>query len=411
MEKIEAFFEGAWIVPVFIISTLVFVLAMELALRLTNRLPNGRDAAFGRVARKRRGLALDRGSSCSSNRPIRFMTGPRGNGKTVLLNWFKRACEDRELDAVALTPDEVPSRAALAAALSPRTWTSKLRPRKVGVAAVGSVEWATSAAEAPDDLARKLRARCRRKAVAALLDEAHTLDPEVGRTLLNAGQRVRVEAAVPAGAGRHAGAARASRDDECVLLESSGAGTAGHRPPERSRRPGCSGRAAGGARGGRRPRRPRHGSRRQPALPVLHPALGDALWERLLATGADRLTPVHVAEVRPDVAAWMTDYCQERYRELEAGGLLPRGRGAGARLPGPGADATASDHDFDTALAATGADAAARLAAREALHRLGYVWRPPGQLPPVTWSAGISSLMTHVLDHAKLPEPARVHGK
>ena len=36
MEKIKAFFEGAWIVPVFIISTLVFVLAMELALRLTS---------------------------------------------------------------------------------------------------------------------------------------------------------------------------------------------------------------------------------------------------------------------------------------------------------------------------------------------------------------------------------------
>ena len=36
MEKIKAFFEGAWIVPVFIISTLVFVLAMEPALRLTS---------------------------------------------------------------------------------------------------------------------------------------------------------------------------------------------------------------------------------------------------------------------------------------------------------------------------------------------------------------------------------------
>ena len=36
MEKIKAFFEGAWIVPVFTISTLVFALAMELALRLTS---------------------------------------------------------------------------------------------------------------------------------------------------------------------------------------------------------------------------------------------------------------------------------------------------------------------------------------------------------------------------------------
>ena len=28
-----------------------------------------------------------------------------------------------------------------------------------------------------------------------------------------------------------------------------------------------------------------------------------------------------------------------------------------------------------------------RLAARESLHRLGYIWSPPGHLPPVTWVA------------------------
>ncbi len=45
-------------------------------------------------------------------------------------------------------------------------------------------------------------------------------------------------------------------------------------------------------------------------------------------------------------------------------------------------------------------DAEGRLAAREELHRLGYIWRPPGQLPPVVWSAGIPSLMRYVLDQA-----------
>ena len=338
------------------------------------------------------------------------LTGPRGNGKTVLLNWFKRACEDRKLDAVALTPDEVPSRAALAAALSPRTWRSKLRPRKVGVAAAGSVEWAPSAAEAPDDLARKLSARCRRKAVAALLDEAHTLDPEVGRMLLNAGQRVRGEApfllvlAGTPGLPAHLGTMNAS------FWSRLGQGRLGI---------GLLSEAA--TRDALVEPLAAHGVDVDPdalatvaedsqRYPYFIQLWGDALWERLLATGADRLTAVHVAEVRPDVAAWMTDYYQERYRELEAGGLLPA---AAALAPvfQAGADATASDHDVDTALAATGADAAARLAAREALHRLGYVWRPPGQLPPVTWSAGIPFLMTHVLDHAKLPEPAaRIRG-
>ena len=66
-------------------------------------------------------------------------------------------------------------------------------------------------------------------------------------------------------------------------------------------------------------------------------------------------------------------------------------------------DATATDRDVDAALAATGMDAAGRLAAREALNGLGYIWCPPGQLPPVVWSAGIPSLMQHVLDQAAPP--------
>ena len=40
------------------------------------------------------------------------------------------------------------------------------------------------------------------------------------------------------------------------------------------------------------------------------------------------------------------------------------------------------------------------LAAREALNRLGYIWCPPGQSPPVAWSAGIPSLMKYVQDVA-----------
>ena len=65
-------------------------------------------------------------------------------------------------------------------------------------------------------------------------------------------------------------------------------------------------------------------------------------------------------------------------------------------------DATATDRDIDAALAATGLDASARLAARGGLDRIGYVRRPPRQLPPVVRGAGIPSLL-HVLDQAALP--------
>ena len=335
------------------------------------------------------------------------LTGPRGNGKTVLLNWFKAACEGRKLDVVALTPDEIPDRAALIAALSPRTWGSKLMPRKVGIAAVGSVEWAASAA-APDNLARQLSVRCRKKAVAVLLDEAHTLDSEVGRTLLNASQKVRGEApfllvlAGTPGLPAHLGTMNASFWDRLgtgllgIGLLSEAAAREALVEPLAAHGVGIDADALDTV------------IEDSQCYPYFIQLWGEALWERRLVTAATRLTAAHVAEARPDVAARMTDYYQERYRELEAGGLLPA---AAALAPvfRAAADATASDHEVDAALVTTGADAAARLAAREALNRLGYVWCPPGQLPPVTWSAGIPSLMAHVLDHAKPPAPERAH--
>ena len=58
----------------------------------------------------------------------------------------------------------------------------------------------------------------------------------------------------------------------------------------------------------------------------------------------------------------------------------------------PGLDANADSGQVQTALTA--------------LQRLGFVWRPPGQLPPVRYEPGIPSLMAYVLDHA-----APTHGQ
>ena len=52
----------------------------------------------------------------------------------------------------------------------------------------------------------------------------------------------------------------------------------------------------------------------------------------------------------------------------------------------PGLDANADSGQVQTALTA--------------LQRLGFVWRPPGQLPPVRYEPGIPSLMAYILDHA-----------
>ena len=335
------------------------------------------------------------------------LTGPRGNGKTVLLNWFKRACSGhaRSVDVVPVTPNDIPTREALIDVLAPPSGIAKLLPRKLGVATVGSVEWAPPSG-AVRNLREKLTARCRRKPLAVLLDEAHTLDVEVGRTLLNASQQVRDEApfllvlAGTPGLAAHLGAMNVSfwsRLDEGRLgigLLSEAAVRAALAEPLAAHGVGIDADALDAV---------VEDSQRYPYFVQVW---GRALWQQRHATGATRLNAAHADAARADVAARVADYYRDRYRELETRGLLPAAV-ATAPLFQAGAGATASDHDIDAALATTGADAEARLAAREGLNGLGYIWSPPGRLPPVAWVAGIPSLTTHVLHYAPpLGDPA-----
>ena len=329
------------------------------------------------------------------------LTGPRGTGKTVLLNWFERACHDHEpdVDVVKLTPDDIPTRGALIEVLAPPPGIAKLLPRKLGVAAVGSVEWA-----APSGGMRNLRAeltvRCRRKPLAVLLDEAHTLDLEVGRTLLNASQQVRADApfllvlAGTPGLAAHLGAMNASfwsRLGEGRLgigLLSDTAARAALVEPLAA-----------------------HGeeidadvlttvvedSQRYPYFIQLW---GEALWQQRLVTGVTRLNAAHAAAARSHVAARVTDYYEDRYLELDQSGWLAVAERVASRfqsLP------TLTYEELKAAVAAglaANADPGQVHAALNALQRLGFVWRPPGQLPPVRYEPGIPSFMAHVLDHA-----------
>ena len=59
---------------------------------------------------------------------------------------------------------------------------------------------------------------------------------------------------------------------------------------------------------------------------------GEALWERRPATGATRLTAAHAAAARPDVAAWVTDYYEDRYLELDQSGWLAVAERVAARF-------------------------------------------------------------------------------
>ena len=336
------------------------------------------------------------------------LMGPRGNGKTVLLNWFERSCRRAaQVDIARLSPSRVRTEQALVDLLLPASLIKKMLPVKLGVAGVGEAEWATHGPSV-QDLTERLIARCRARPVVVLLDEAHTLARDVGQLLLNVSQEVRADApfllvlAGTPGLTAHLSTMNASfwsRLGEGRLgigLLSEAAARAALVEPLAAHGVSIEDDALGGV---------VEDSQRYPYFIQLW---GEALWKQRLATGATRLTSAHADAARPNVIARVTDYYQDRYRELEAGGLLPAAV-ATASLFQAGAAATASDHAIDAAFAATGADGATRIAAREELNRLGYIWSPPGQLPPVVWIAGIPSLMAHVLDHApplRAPAPA-----
>ena len=98
--------------------------------------------------------------------------------------------------------------------------------------------------------------------------------------------------------------------------------------------------------------------------------------------GAARLAAAHAAAARANVSVRVAEYYQTRYRELEAEGLLAAAVAVAPAFQG-GADAEATDREVDLALSDSGlGDARARLTLREGLNRLGYIWCPPGQLPP-----------------------------
>lgn len=329
-----------------------------------------------------------------------LLIGPRGNGKTVLLLWFAEACRKAGVAVVQVAPSRAKTRQELCEALLPAGRLRRLLPATWGVAALGKAEWKLSPS-AQQSFMDRLVAQCGRKPKVVLVDEAHTLLGDVGQYLLNVSQDVRARAPF-------------------LLVLAGTPGLPAHLRKmdasfwDRGRRLGIgrlSAAAAKEALQGPLAERGTHITSEALDSVVEHSQhyayfiqiWGEELWESCLAdpsAGERELTAADVAHVQDHVERRVTDYYGDRYQELEASGLAAAAAAVAPVFEGA-VEATATDRTIDEALAALDLTETERLQTREKLTELGYIWCPPGQKPPVVWSAGIPSLMQHVLERAK----------
>ncbi len=126
--------------------------------------------------------------------------GPRGNGKTALLNYLKIKTLQKEaskLDILWVTPNEMETLTELANRLTEnhQTLRKRFKSAEISGGVGGLIQAKTEMDLSPTSATiRKLvQERSRNKPFILIIDEAHRLKPEVAESLLNTSQTVRLE--------------------------------------------------------------------------------------------------------------------------------------------------------------------------------------------------------------------------
>ena len=319
--------------------------------------------------------------------------GPRGNGKTVLLDWLEgEAGSVPGVATAVLRPAEIPDEARLRELITPRSWWEQLASGEITVA---GFSWKPGMTPAPP-VGDMLAARSRVSPFLLLVDEAHTLDIAVGRTLLNAAQEagrklpfLLVLAGTPNLEGRlnamgasfwnRAELIRVGRLSEAATIE------AFRRPFE-----GEGTRLAKEVLGGL--------VRESQRYPYFVQLLGQAVWreQRSSSHEAREVSPSLVEKALPRFERVRDEYYRHRLDELRERRLLSPAREVAEAFREP---PLLDDPQFDAALVRglgdTPPDAVERTI--ESLRNLGYVWRVRTR---PEWEPGIPSLMDYVRRHA-----------
>jgi len=326
------------------------------------------------------------------------LSGPRGNGKTVLLRWFQGEVEklDGRIDVLWRTPSDLPSVDALATSLVPPGRFKSLLPDSLSLSiGIGRVGW-----ELGDNLgtlSELLTLRCRQRPLVVLLDEAHTLDTVVGQALLNASQSVAalapfllVLAGTP-GIAPQLNAMSATFWDRAEqigmgLLDESATADALSRPFEAETRPATFEAAALS-----------RAVEASQCYPYFVQLIGAALWDVAAANGHGTIDGGVVAQAASAFEQGRGTYYHHRHSELERAGLLDVAS-AIARAFGNRDQMTQAE--VDAVIAGTRVKSGTKesqdeaIRVRDGLAAVGYVWNPPGE--GLVWRPGIPSLMAHI---------------
>ncbi len=317
-----------------------------------------------------------------------LLYGPRGNGKTVLLLWLEqRARSHPGIETLRLVPSTIPDVDRLTEVLRAHSWWDRVTHGQASWRGI-SLRFAAPGSGSPHEV---LAARVRRRPLLVVVDEAHELDLDVGRALLEASQIVGRTAPfqlVLAGTPhlrahlRRMGASFWSRSEIVRIGRLSEAATAEAfaRPFADEGIPVASQALDVMV-------------RESQAYPYFVQLLGSEVWKD--AVGAGSVTPGLVAAALPAFAAERDNYYLDRFDELREGDLL----GAAQAVARMFRKRRLLTHEDVRAAVGKGLGA---LAGRDAIRRgwrrleqLGFLWQPQ---PRPLYEPGIPSLVNYILD-------------
>ena len=324
------------------------------------------------------------------------MYGPRGTGKTVLLDWFETECNKAGALAIPATPSvELGSMGDLARLLLP---ASRLPDEvSVGLTGVLSMTWNNPDTGVVGRLGDHLVDACRKTPMVLLLDEAHTLQPDVCRELLNVSQSVLKKAPfllVLAGTPELTPllmSARATFVERSEMLgigrlDEQGAAEAVSIPLQQDGIPieeGALSRTVKDAQ----------------CYPYFLQLWGRALWDAAAERDADRLTNMDVEQAMPKISAARELFYKSRYNLLrEDEPLLAAAYAVAGAFRGESRLVSDKIPEIierclpDTLTDRTDREEAARHLSRE-LNKIDFVWEPTtaAEVEP-----GIPSFMAYV---------------